>query len=287
MSKNKKLLMLRLLLNHYHGGTIEAKALPEEEAKNVAQVSIQSDRLGPLLKNPLDKLSNIHYSWLIKKLENLEKDKIPLILSLFPDEDSKKLRTFLDASSKPFLLTSLGRSFFLSKLYPLFLFDEALPLDYLLESSLSFLAQLKKNDLIEMIDFLGLFDLAEEIQHIVDKHLLEQIYGCFPSKKQVFLRKCLHQKEKLVTQRMKLEHWDGDEKKLKKLLHHKGLVRLAYAISGESPDLIWHINHILDTGRGMKLERLCQKSAIPGVTEALKKQVLIINKFFKQTAKNE
>lgn len=276
--------MLRLLLNRYHGGGegyALLKALPEEEAQKISSISIESGNIYPALEE-FRAFPSVHYSWLIASLEKINKAKLPLILALFPEEIALKLQNVLGSHPKPAQLTSLGKTFFMTQFYRHLSIEGALPLDYIPETSLSFLARVKKSELIDIIDFLALYDLAEEIQHIVDKHLLEQIYACFSQKKQFFLKKCLHQKEKLVTQRLRLEHWDGDATKLKKILHHKGIVRLGYALSGEHKDLIWHIMHILDSGRGEKLSRYCNKEAIPGVTEALRKQIFTILKFFKQ-----
>ena len=96
------------------------------------------------------------------------------------------------------------------------------------------------------------------------------------------MRICLHQKEKLITQKLQLEHWDGDCRKLGKLLHHRGLVRLGYALSGQHKDLIWHISHILDAGRGNKLTRYYHKNKIPGVSQTLSYQVLAVIDFSKE-----
>ena len=276
--------MLRLLLNRYHGGEKErlVKALPEEDAQKILNLSLESDDVHALLASPLDAIKHIHYSWLISAMQKIEKNKRSVVLSLLPMSHSSKLRKALNETSEPIKLSSPAKSFFISQLYQTFRLGDVLPLKHLPETDMSPLVHLHKKELIDIIDFLGLYDLAEEIHHIVNKSLLQQIYNCLTHKKQRFLRLCLHQKETLVTQRLKLENWDGDSEKLNKLLHHKGMVRLGYAISGQHKDFIWHITHIFDTGRGEKLSRYCSSEPIAGVTGTLKKQVKKVITFLKQ-----
>jgi len=283
----KSCVMLRLLLNRYHGGEVETllRGLPEEDSQKILNIPIESSDVQAVLEQPQDAIKNIHYSWLISPMQEIEKNKLPVVLSLLPEPHSSKLRKALNETSAPLELTPSAKSFLMTQLYHSFKFNEVLPVEYLPVTDMTPLVHLHKNELIEIIDFLGIYDLAEEIHHIVNKKLLEEIYTCLTRKKQKFLRNCLHQKEKLVTQRLELEHWDGDCTKLSKILHHKGMVRLGYAISGQHKDLIWHITHILDTGRGEKLARYCSKDPISGVTDTLKKQVKEVITFFKQASK--
>lgn len=281
--------MLRLLLNRYGGGEREKrlKILHEEDAKRVLSVPIDSQELHAYFKSPQETLQRIHYSWLLPKIKEVEKDALPVILSLLPEPHATKLRQALRENPPPLQLSSTAKRFLADKLLPAFKLEEALPREYLPQTEMTPLLDMEKNTLLDLIDYLGLYDLAEEIQHIVDKHLLEQIYRCLPAMKKKFLRVCLHQKEKLTTQRLQLEHWDGDCIKLSKLLHHKGLVRLGYALSGQHKDIMWHVAHILDIGRGQKLYRYFSGDSIAGITDTLQKQVRRIMIFFKQESKSE
>jgi hypothetical protein len=283
---DKRSIMLRLLLNRFHGGKFDGllKTLPEEDREKIISVPIESGDVSLILEQAYEGLNRIHYSWLIAPLEKIEKKKLPLVISILPEHHAAKLRKHFNDKTQPLNLTPKMKYFLFSQLYHLVKIDTVLPLDYLPQSEMTSLTALDKNSLVELIDFLGLFDLGEEIHHIVDKNLLEQIYTALTKKEHVFLRLCLHQKEKLVTQRLQLESWDGNPVKLHKLLHHKGTIRLGYALSGEQPELLWHICHILDIGRGDKLSRFTSKDPIPGVTDTLRKQVKSILKFFKQAS---
>lgn len=280
--------MLRVLLNRYHEGATESvlEGLPKESSQKVLEQNIDALDPSKVLVQPVNKIKQIHYSWFISSLKKLSKNKRALALSVFPEPQATKLIEVLNETLVPLRQSVAIRTFLLNRLYPDFKLPDVLPVDYLPPSELTQLVKMKKAEIINLIDFLGLYDLAEEIRHIVDKKLLEKIYRCLSQRKHRFMRICLHQKEKLITQKLQLEHWDGDCQKLGKLLHHRGMVRLGYALSGQHQDLVWHIVHILDAGRGNKLTRYYHKSEIPGVSKALRSQSLAVMHFFKERAKS-
>ncbi len=285
--QDKISVMLRLLLNSYHKGNQDdvLKLLPEEISKNVSELSIQSSDFQAAMTAPLDLLKTVHYSWLTPKLKELPKNTLSLILSLLPDPQATKLKNNLSIKGNLPEFSPKMKTFVLQQVSHLIDIDEALPLAFLPRSDMTKLSELKKRQLVELIDYLGLFDLSQELHHIVDKKILENVYSSLTPIRQVFLKKLLQSKEKLVTNRLNLENWDGSQEKLLKLLHHRGMVRLGYALSGQNPDLNWHIIHILDTGRGEKLLRYINEKEIPGVTTTLKEQIQTILTFFKKVSK--
>lgn len=281
--ENRKSIFLRLLLNKCHKEPQEAllNALPENEAQKVKAVGrMPSEDYYALLSSPLDALINVHYSWLAKKLKSISPEKTLYLLGLIPKSRAEKIKTVLNIPTAVPSFSPFIKKFVIQYLSEDFPLKDAPALAFIPESEFSSLTQLKKQEIIEMIDFLGLFDLAEEIHNIVDKTLLEKIYNTLTSKKKSFVKQCLLSKQKLVTNRLNLEYWDGNPSKLNKLLHHRGIVRLGYALSGQNPDLIWHITRRLDSGRGEKLLRYINEKEIPGVTQALTKQVHQVTKFF-------
>lgn len=273
--QQKGSLMLRILLNRFHEGAAEAivKAVSPDDVKMILNQNIQSKDVGPILASPSEILMKIHYSWLQPELDKLPKNVLGVAISLLPEPIKTKLQETFKIKGGAFNFSAPVHRFLLNHLFKHIYKDHPLPLDYLLPSPMTSLAKLQKDDLIEVVDYLGLYDLAEEIRQIVHKKQIENIYKCLSNKKHLYLRQCLHQKEKLVTQSLQLERWNGDCQKLAKLMHHRGIVRLGYALSGQHPDLIWHITHHLDSGRGEKLHSYVQKGEIPGVTQALRLQV--------------
>lgn len=286
----KSALMLRVLMNRYHGGPVESilKGLPDELSERVQQLHINSTFIKPALNTPEDAIQQIHYSWFLKKIEKFSPEKQALLLSIIPKSQASKIRKILNSptpsssATQSFVISKKMSHFLLNQLYRELDIEEITPVTYLPQTIMTPLASLSKDDLIKLIDYLGLFDLSQEISRIVSKQLLEKLFQSLSQKKCIFLKECLRHKDKLETERLRLEHWDGSPEKLTKLLHHKGLLRLAYALSGQEPDLLWHISHTLDSGRGEKLMRYYSKTEIPAVTESLKKQVIKVLDFLKK-----
>ena len=132
---------------------------------------------------------------------------------------------------------------------------------------------MEKKRLIQLIDFLSLYDLFCEIRQVVDTKMLNNIYSCLTKEERKFLKVASHHKEPYPPARFHLENWDGSKQMLRKMLHKLGLARLGSALSGAYPDLIWHISHRLDRGRGKALEKLVLKKAMPGVAKWLAEQL--------------
>lgn len=286
--EDKSSYFLKLLANRYHAAGQDSflRPLPAERLKSVANVGIDATDPLPAISQSIALVEKIHYSWLIPKIKELPKSKILLLLSLLPPNKKSKLRAALSVSEDIPQTSAAMKTFLAPHLIPLIQFENRIPLEYLPKGPLSSLGILHKKQLIELIDLLGLYDLGQEIHHIVDKKILEQVYKCLSLNKNAYLKKCLHAKERLVTQRINLEHWDGQCEKLSKLLHHRGMVRLGYALSGLNPGLIWHIVHTLDSGRGEKLQRLISDKEISGVSPTIRKHVQNTLEFMQKGGKS-
>ena len=281
--KPKSWMMLRLLMNRFHKGKDKAllEGMNQGDQQMVLSQGITSSDLTPAFLGQRKKLGMIHYSWIAPNISNLPKQKIPLVLSLLPEATAAKLREFLKLNIPLVKIPTPFQDFLFNRVKGLLKLEEVTPLEYLPENSLMPLTKLKKAELIDLIDFLGVYDLAEEVKRIVDRNKLKMIYETLTPKKHDFLRQCLHLREKLVTPKLNLEQWDGDHEKLNKVLYQRGIIRLGYALSGQSSDFIWHITHTLDVGRGSHLLKHCNKEEIPSVTASVILQVLNVIKYFK------
>ncbi len=280
---DKRTFILRLLLNRYHPAGQESllKALPLEDATRVSALTLDAADPAPALLRPILALDKIHYSWLVPRLKELPKSKAFLLSTLLTEPQASKVRKALNIQDVPTITSSSIKAFLARQLIPELGLTEILPLEYLPKTALTPLAHLNKKELVALIDLMGLYDLAQEIHQIVNKKILENVYHCLSKSKTAYLKQCLHTREKLVTQRLHLEQWDGNAEKLMKLLHHRGMVRLAYGLSGQNAELNWHIIHILDSGRGEKLNRLINPTEITGVTPTLKKHIQNAVQFLK------
>lgn len=274
MRKNKGL-FLKILLNRSY------EALPAASLQNLSNElreillssTVNAKDLAPLLTQKSNTLEKWHYSWISKFLEPLDAKKRQAFMPLLNALQQKGVASSLNTTLVTKELSSSQKKFYKFYLFPFLKWDPVLPIEYLPKSPYNRLLTLKKNDLLKLIDLLGFYDLAHEMRRIVAKKTLKDIYTCLSQEQQVFLRQCLHAKDNVVTPNLHLENWHGDKKVLMALLHRRGITRLSLALSGQHPDLIWHLAHILDTGRGGLLQKNTQASKIPSLSDAVGLQV--------------
>lgn len=285
--KAQRALMTRVLMNRYYQGapTLFLEGVSPQVSKEVLDCQTNAENPSDAIVQPNAAITaGIHYSWLAPVLQSFSPAMQTLLLAALPESLSVPLCPILHTSVSLALSENI-KPYFLSLLYRKLGALEVLPIGFLPESPLAFLADYSKSQLIELIDFLGLYDLSDEIRQIVDTKVLKMIYRLLSAKQLQFLHVSLHQKEKLSTQPIGLKQWKGDAAELESVLHRRGLLRLGYALSGQHPDLLWHIKHRLDTGRGHLLASHYSKKEIPGVSVALLQQVLsVINFLTKKSA---
>ena len=152
-------------------------------------------------------------------------------------------------------------------------------------TDLDWMLSLSKHDLVELIDLMAMYDLADEVRHVVDRKLLQMIVGRLQQNLQRFLRSCMSQKTKLAMAPLHIEQIYKDEKQFHKILHKRGIQRLSIALSGQSVDFIWHILHTLDTGRGRLLKKQIQHDAQP-TTAPAKMQLMVALQYMKDMRKH-
>lgn len=281
----KQQAFLRVLLNRYHEGASDVilKMLPPDEAKDLISLKISSKEPEAAFFSGEQQMEPIHYSWFPEALEKMPADMRPLAILALPDAKRKALCQLLKTPYKENQLPYIASQFFAHKWIEALGLEQILPVFFLPDSSFQKLLQLPKIKLVELIDFLGLYDLADEIKGIVNTKNLKNIYTCLSAKKQQFLRICLHQKEKLITPKLNLDAWSGDCKELHKQLHLRGLHRLSLALIGQHPHYHWHITHILDVGRGKILaSQISRHVEVSGVTQAIGLQVTNLLNFLEQ-----
>ncbi len=284
---NKKAdVMLKVLLNRFHQGSLDdiIAILPEDQANSIKSMDIVSQELEPATLQLQDLLKGIHYSWVKPLIEEQPLEVQILSLSALPEPHCSKLMQLLHPDTKKKSLAKPLQAYLLQRLHQTLQKENILPVSYLPVSPLSVLAKSNKKELLTLVDYLGIYDLAEAIRQIVDKRNLKKVYQCLSDKKQQFLHSCLHQKERLVASRINLDEWDGDSRKLNQLLHRRGMMRLGTALSDQHPDLIWHICHTLDTGRAAIITKCIAKKKPAGVVPASAQQIInLMNYLNKKT----
>jgi len=268
----------RLLLNKFNAGKQEAAIalLPENEQQEIRQYQSPSTQPEVLLPASLGWLGKIHYSWLEAPLRTLPGAFSSCLLATFQEKQANSLTKRLHLDKVEHRYPESIKNFLLGHLYAAWPDKEILPQELLPPSQLAPLLQCTKAELVELIDYLPMSDLAEEVRHIVDKKLIQAIICDLTRGQQKYLKSCLHQKSKVSLPSLDVRKIHQDKKSFLTILHKRGLKRLSIGLSGQHPDFIWHIAHILDIGRGKILMEQCEKEELPTVTQVTALQILQI-----------
>lgn len=269
-------MMLRVMINRYNptAGNDLLKFLPEQEAQVVMNQEIHSTELAPILQQPERTLASIHYSWIQPVVQKFAQPLQPALIAALTAEQAAGLKI-----AAPIAISDTTKKFVLNQIYQHLDIHDRFPIEYLPETELSPLIRWNKSNLMDLIDFLGLHDLASEVRRIVNRNYLKNIYTCLSPKQLSYLKVCLHQKEQLVSPKLGIDPTTQDCSKLKQIVHRRGLQRLGKALCGQHPDFIWYIAHTLDMGRGNILLKEYQPKELPKVTKILKQQVLTLMNF--------
>lgn len=281
----KNAILFKVLINRFHPGSGDSflQKLPQDEAQEILNQSISIDDPSYFITWETDLISNIHYSWLVPIIQQLNPSLRSPTIAALPESQSSKLKSVLKLKSIPKHLSVPVKEFLVHQLFRKWAPPQDLiPRQYLPKSSLSTLLDCSKSQIVDLIDMLAMYDLAETIRHIVDKKNLKWIYQHLPQKHQQFLRVCLHQKEKIVTPKLEINSWNDDPKKLESMLHVRGILRLGKALCGQHPQFIWHLTHILDTGRGAAIAKHYQEQVVPNITPHLVQQLQLAINFLKK-----
>lgn len=270
--------VFRVLANRFHSKDFEkfSQSLSETDRSGMMSVDMASQNVEALVRDDSKDLAELHYSWLVPHVKSLPPEVQPLFLSSLDPIQKKGLSDMLGvkpSAKKP----APAAKTYLHKIIRQKAIDKSvLVREYLAPSQLTPLLDLNKAYIVEVVDLLGIHDLAEKIRSIVDKTKLRAIYKCLSPVKLRYLEFVLRQTEKVMLSELDLLHWDGNQEKLLNNLHKRGLVRLAMALSGETPDFIWHLTHKLDTGRAQFIEKQMQTPPSQEVTKVLKTQLITI-----------
>lgn len=283
MHKNSKQI-LTALIETYHNETLDTflVGLPKEEIKELDEYRLSNLDVSQVVIKPSTVFDGrIHYSWIAETIKTFKPNLQSLIVAALPRQMAENLSTILQIQQNTAPYEPMNK-YLLKELAEKMSLTNLLPVAFLPKEPLTFLIDSTKSELVDFVNFLGLYDLAEEVKTIVNKTLLKSIYSGLTPQQQKFLRNCLHQRHRFTPAKMGLINWQGDPAELHRLLHRRGIVRLGYALSGHHPDLLWYISRRLDIGRGRLLEKSYSANEIPSVTIPLQQQVLAIINFLKK-----
>lgn len=278
----KEFFFFHLFLNRYEGANKQKllALLSDSDRENIEKREHKESKVLSFLFHRRRFLDSLHYSWLTSALSSLSPALRSLVGEVLTEEQMKGLKV----SFPPQTHSETTASFLKGQLFKHLTLEEPLPVDCLQDSELKILLSWDKHQIVELIEFLGLLDLASELKKIVDKNALKNVFKSLTPKQLQCLKLLLHQKEKLVSPKLDIDLMKTDKETLLRLLHQRGLYRLSKALFGESPDFVFHLAYKLDTGRGKVLLKEYQKEAIPKVALALKQQVSQMINFLKDEA---
>lgn len=203
------------------------------------------------------RLEKIHYSWLLPFFESfVEKDKVLLISSL-NNPQKKSLKRHFNLKNSLFFPKQEAKHYMIDVMYNwvISIGTGFLPIEFLPDHPLTPLVDLNKKQLEMLVDYLGLYDLGTELKQIVQSEQIKKIQNVLSKDQKSYLKQSIYGKQQITFPRLNLDRWKGDEETLKRVLHHRGFNRLAKALFGAHPSLLWHIYRQFDTGRAKVLRR--------------------------------
>lgn len=266
-------LFLRLLLNKFLGGKADllSKLLPKEEVDNLNSVQSSSSEPELILFDSKTWLTICDPSWYESITKNLPEQLQGLYKELLHNKTER-----LSPDVTQFLLDYFHKEW-LKNLND----DEPLPKELIEAGDLGPLLELKKAEMLEVIDLLSMHNLVDEVRHVVDKRILHVLSQALSSNQQQYLRMCLRQKTKHHAPTFSLRDLLKEPKKLPQVLHKQGLKRMAVALSGQSKDFIWYVVHTLDIARAKFLQADIQEEAVAHATKLAQLEILQIIQFLK------
>lgn len=258
-----------------------APFLSTEDNNQLKDLSLPKNISFDALPSLKTRLANIHYSWFIPFLEPFsERDKVH-ILSAIETPQAEKLKALLKLPDELKSLSFHVTNYLQETLFSYLISDqkEFVPEELLPDHPFNSLLLLSKNKLQMLATYLGLHDLVLELKHVVKAEQIKKIQKILTPTEQSYVKKLLKQKEPVSFARLNLDKWDGNEEKLKKILHHRGFNRLGKALFGCHPSLLWHLCHRLDTGRTKVLRKFFTDTNNKQAQEKLIHQTLELVEF--------
>lgn len=215
-------------------------------------------------------LNELHYSWYIPLIESFTKSDLSILVFAFNEEIKSLLEKHFALPKPSFTPSFIAIDFFQKLVFEKVLDSkvEILPKEYLPDSELNLLLELSKNELVMLIDYLALFDLAIQIPKILSPDILKKIEEYLPPEKKQFLKKLSFYKQPFAFPPLALEKASTLEE-FNLILHKRGLNRFAKAICNEHPTFIWYICHRLDIGRGKNLLKLSKDRTQNEITKTI------------------
>lgn len=244
---------LQKLIYHAHRDDFESylKYFDEKERTLLASIPKNDEPIALHLDLVDQTIHSFHYSWYLDALNKCTKPVQRELLSIFSDEQSKKLQKNLQIKPSSKKISPLVQKFLSHKLLKELGYEQLPPTCLFSHEKGFFLTKIKKNQLVYAIHKLGIFDIANMAKKIVDKKTLKELNKFFSAEqKRLFKEAQKKYNDPLPSSTKDINKNLEDDRSFANFLEKRGLLRLAIALANENSFLVWHLAHILDKGRG-------------------------------------
>lgn len=249
--------------------------LPVEERELLSSLSPQSKNWVERPVHLEDALDIVHPSWILQLLQSCSSQELGFYLAALQSHQASVLKTHLHYMRPLPPLSPIGRTFLRGDLLKKIAGkDDILPIDVLPDSPMIVLAKLSFRDMIRLIYLLGLRDLGHFLRIVIDKTMLKNLENALSALDWQTAQRFAAKKDPLAAGRGGFEAWKGEPDKLRILIEQRGINRLAKALFGEHPAIIWYATHIMDAQRATFFSKLCVEVASSEVQDLLRDQVL-------------
>ena len=277
-NKNCGQIFLRMLLNKYCTAKPDTltKILPKEDMDRLNATMLPHSEPNLMLFVPKNWLASIDPTWLLPVLQKMSAPLQEVYQKAFPAQFGEK-----SSCKTPSNVNDMLQDFLITYLHSAWTEKEAPPKELLQPWELTPLLDLSRQEFIEIADLLAMYDLVEEMRHIVDKKLLQAVLQHLSTEQQHYLRILLRQKSRLKPTSLSVRELLKEGNKFPQMLHKFGLQRMAFALSGASEDFLWHILHTIDLARAKFLQNHIKTEEVPNQTPQALLQVQHIIQFLK------
>jgi len=274
--------LLKALLSNSENAFELTRFLPSESAEEIQALPTPQNYEAVSLLSPTAWSQPIHFSWLAQLFQDYPEQVQYLFMGALSYTQAKGIQQMLSLQRDPLTVSPFLRPYLLFVLRHSLQELDLLSEELLPPSPLNILLKLDRKHLFHMADLLGIHDLAADLRQVVDRELLRKIYNALSEGQLRFLQYSSKQPIKWVSAKIALQAWDGSKKQLNHLLHHRGLIRMAKAISQEDASFKWHLLHRLDTGRAKVIQKELYGKQDPALVPYFKNQLLHIAKRYPQ-----
>lgn len=245
MPQAAKALMLSALIKNVYKGKTALESLCEEKLDLPNFTPPPPKKSRGETREAL--LALIHYSWMEEYFTKLPASLKPYMATALADSQAEAL------GIKKALLQPQIKSFFVKELFEASVTGDILPFSLLAPSVLDPLLFMSKPRLVNLIDLLGIQDLALDFKKVLARQEIDQLMGLLSPLQKQYFAYCM--KESLVPmQQAKAPAFWLKADSTRVLIHAAGLWRLARLIAFEEASWCWYLTHYLDKGRGLQLQ---------------------------------